>query len=297
MNRIVRFALKPASEKRITVRFLSRKALSKLPFMPVPMQLGIAPGETLRFWWSYLPMADHPSRTLLEYWGDDCSELRFLWKYLDPGMTFFDVGAYHGIFSILAAMKLGSRGQVVVFEPSPRERRRLKLHLRMNGINGVRLEPYAVSARAGGVKFFTVTSGLTSMNSLQPPHIDHPIREIAVEAVSLDEYLTEQRISRLDLLKIDVEGGELQAFSGATQLLTSIRPVLVCEVLDWVTRPWGYPARQIVDFLSARGYAWFDFCDDGSLEPHVPRDEYPEIRNYLAVPREKLAFVERWCRR
>jgi FkbM family methyltransferase len=292
LHRIARFFRKTAAEKRVTVRFFSRKALSKLPFVPARMRFPVALGHTLEFWWSTLPATDCPDRTLFEYWGDDRGELRFLWKFLQPGMTFLDVGAYHGIFSLLAAMKMGSGERVIAFEPSPRERWRFEFHLRMNGISGARLEPYAVSARTGALNFFTVTSGFTSMNSLQRPPTDNPIREIRVEAIALDDYLTQQSVSAVELMKIDVEGGELQAFAGATHLLQSLRPIIICEVLDWVTQPWGYPAREIVGCLQRHDYVWFDFADDGTIAPHQPRFQYPEIRNYLAVPQEKRALIE-----
>jgi FkbM family methyltransferase len=294
VDRFVRFVQRPAAERRVTVRFFARKALAKLPCMPIRTRMTVAPGEHFRFWWSYLPMADHSDRTLWEYWGDDRGELRFLWQFLRPGMAFFDIGAYHGIFSLLAAKRLSLQGQVVAFEPSQRECRRFELHMRWNGLSGVRLEPCAVSSTSGTFEFFAVASGFTSMNSLKPPPISHPIREIKVRAVSLDAYLTGRGVTRIDLMKIDVEGGELEAFRGAVGMLSAIRPILICEVLDWVTRPWGYPAREIVSYLRERGYYWFDFRDDGTIYPHAQRDEYPEIRNYLAVPREKLALVERW---
>jgi FkbM family methyltransferase len=254
----------------------------------------VAPGEPLRFWWSYVPMADHPDRTLWEYWGDDLGELRFLWQFLAPGDVFFDIGAYHGIFSLVAAKRLGTQGRIVAFEPSQRERHRFELHMRWNGIVGISLEPYAASSTSERLKFFTVTSGFTSMNSLKRPPVDHPLREITVEAVSLDRYLVERKIGRLDLMKIDVEGGEIEAFRGAAHMLEVIRPVVICEVLDWVARSWGHAARDVVSFLRQREYEWFDFRDDGTIRSHKPRDEYPEARNYLAVPREKLVLVERW---
>jgi len=294
VDRLVRFARKPAVDKRVAVRFFARKALTKLPCAPIRAWLDVVPGERFRFWWSYLPMVDHSDRTLWEYWGDDCGELRFLWQFLSPGMAFFDIGAYHGIFSLVAAKRLGSRGRVVAFEPSQRERRRFELHMRWNGLSEVRLEPYAVSSTSGPLKFFAVSSGFTSMNSLKTPPIESPIRETTVEAVSLDAYLQDHRITQIDLMKIDVEGGELEAFRGASRMLSAIRPILICEVLDWVTRSWGYPAREIMSCLREHGYDWFDFRDDGTISPHAQRDDYPDIRNFLAVPREKLALVERW---
>jgi len=296
MNRLVRFARKPAAEKQAAIRFFARMALSKLPYAPIRTRLAVAPGEHLRFWWSYVPMADHSDRTLWEYWGDDRGELRFLWQFLCPGKVFFDIGAYHGIFSLVAAKRLGLQGQTVAFEPSQRERRRFALHMRWNGLGGIRLEPYAVCNTCAPLKLFTVTSGFTSMNSLRKPPIEDPLREMIVEAVSLDHYLLERQIAQIDLMKIDVEGGELEVFRGSNRMLNTIRPILICEVLDWVTRPWGYAAREIVSFLHQHDYEWFDFRDDGTISIHAPREQYPDVRNYLAVPREKLPFVEPWQR-
>jgi hypothetical protein len=63
-----------------------------------------------------------------------------------------------------------------------------------------------------------------------------------------------------------------------------------------VTLPWGYLAREIVAFLIRRDYQWFDFREDGTLAVHAERDEYSDVRNYLAVPREKIPQIESWRR-
>jgi FkbM family methyltransferase len=250
--------------------------------------------EDFRFWWSYVPiaMSNHPERPLLDYWGDDCGELRFLWRFLKPGMTLLDVGAHHGVFSLLSARKLAGAGKVIAFEPSPRERKRFELHARLNGIHGICLEPYAVSAAGNTLKFYTVSSGFTTMNSLKKPPVETPVREELVEAVSLDEYLGAQGITRVDVVKMDVEGGELEAFQGSQRMLSEFRPLIICEVLDWVTQPWGYAASRIVRHLREQRYCWFGFRDDGAIFPHAEQREYPETRNYLAVPEEKLSLVQ-----
>jgi FkbM family methyltransferase len=296
LSRIARFIKKSAEEKRITIRYFVRQALSKLPFVPNRVRFTVGPGQELPLWWSYICHVDRPDRSFTAYWGDDGGELRFLWQFLEPGMVFFDVGAYHGIFSALAAVKLSSSGQVVAFEPSPRERRRFQLHVRMNRLRRVLLEPYAVSARCGSMKFFTVEGGFASMNSLKLPEVPVPVHEITAEVISVDEYLAPRKHLGMDIMKIDVEGGELEAFRGAQQTFRCLRPVIICEVLDYVTRPWGYPARDIIRCLCEEDYVWFDFHADGRISPHEIRNEYPDIRNYLAVPREKLPLVSRWRR-
>jgi hypothetical protein len=112
-----------------------------------------------------------------------------------------------------------------------------------------------------------------------------------VEAIKLDDYTSRSRFSEVHLMKIDAEGAEVDIFSGAELTITRLRPIILCEVLDQVARPWGRAGVDSIDFLERRGYEWFEFRESGDLQPHSRREEYPGVRNYLAVPREKLASV------
>jgi FkbM family methyltransferase len=226
------------------------------------------------------------------YWGDDVAELSFLWKSLRPGMTFVDIGAHHGVFTVAAANRLQGKGRIIAFEPSERERRRLALHIRMNGASCAHAEPYAVTSSSGQASFFEVRASswsyLTALNSLRRLESRFPAREVRVETISLDEYLKREQIRSIDILKVDVEGGELEVFFGAKDFLSRLRPLVLCEVFDGTTQRWGYPARGIVAGLGEFGYRWFDLLAEGKLCAHETKHDYPEIRNYLAVPAEKV---------
>lgn len=281
-------------ERLASVRFHLRRGLSKLPYVPVPLRLEISSEEEIDLWWSYVAPFFDPARGFFEYWGKDVGDLRFLWKFLGPGMVFFDIGAYHGIYSLVAAKRLGATGRIFAFEPSPRELRRLRLHFRWNGIRAARVEPYAVGAVAGEGRFFQVLSGDTTRNGLRPPASSDSVAPISVKTIPLDSYISEFSLERVDLVKMDVEGGEIEALRGATRMLSDLRPVLICEVLDAATQPWGYDAREIILALRRHDYAWFDFQPDGTVIPHEIQDCYPQVRNYLAVPREKCGAEMEW---
>ena len=125
--------------------------------------------DEIQFWWSYIVPYFSTTRGFFDYWGHDLGDLRFLWKNLTPGMVFLDIGAYHGIYSIVAAKKLGANGTVVAFEPSPDEYRRLRLHMRLNGLSFVRTEPLALGSASSTRTFFRVTSGDTTRGGASTP--------------------------------------------------------------------------------------------------------------------------------
>jgi FkbM family methyltransferase len=291
LERVHSFLRKSPEQRRTTARFLAAKWLAKLPYAPHRVQLGITAQESMKFWWSYFPLSFHPDRGAFEYWGDDIGDLRFLWKFLRPGMTFLDIGAHHGLYSVVAARKMGRDGRVVAFEPSPRERQRMRLHLRYNGIDSVTVEPCALSTEEGVAELTVVVDGFHTMNSLRTPPLDQVTKQITVGKTSLDIYLCRERIERVDLIKIDTEGGEVDVFRGADGLLSRIRPLIICEVLDLVTRSWGYAAADIMKLLRTYDYEWFDTSADGSLHPHHPKEEYSGAKNYLAVPTEKRTLL------
>jgi len=279
------------SERVEAARFLFRKGLSKLPYAPVPVWLPLGNNETVKFWWSYIVPYFDPERGFFDYWGHDVADLEFLWRALQPGMIFLDIGAYHGIYSLVAAKRLKGSGHIIAFEPSPREFARLRLHLRWNRVHSARAECCAVGARSEEKEFFQVSSGDTSRSGLRAPASKDPLRQFTVRAESLDNYLADSGLDRVDVVKLDVEGGELDVLRGASSLLERYRPLFVCEVLDAATEPWGYEAREIVSTFSARDFEWFDFRPGGCLSRHSIQDCYPVVRNYLAIPREKLASL------
>ena len=285
-----RFLGKTPEQRKLTARFVAARWLAKVPYAPVRFHLSISPQERINYWWSCFPGNVDPDGVgLFGYQGADLRYLRFIWRFLRPEMTFFDVGAYHGIYALIAAKKLGEAGRVVAFEPSPVTVQRLKLNLRLNRVSSATVENCAVAANEGTASLFSVREGQPDMNTLCHAVTDHALSKTKVETITLDGYLQRQLVDRVDLIKIDTEGAEMEVFRGASRLLKGLRPLVICEVLDEVTRPWGYEAREIINTLQACDYDWFDIHLDGRLSPHCPRKEYPEIKNYLAVPREKLS--------
>lgn len=222
--------------------------------------------------------------------GFEVEEQQLLLRLLRPGMIFLDIGANHGFFSLLAARRVGGRGAVIAFEPSPRELRRLHAHLLLNRCWNVRVEPLALGRDDARERLFVCERRESGCNSLRPPAVDGPLREVTVEVTSLDGYLRRRGLAGADFVKLDVEGAELDVLSGAAGLLSGReRPPILCEIADIRTRPWGYEGVRIYDLLEAYGYRWHAITPGGGLRPCPRKERYHE--NLLAVPPERAAAL------
>ncbi len=268
-----------AKSSRMRYVALANRARRLAPSLPVPLRLPFGG------WW--LAQQSALDRELI-YDGFETAEAAFVERFLQPGMTVLDVGAHHGLYTLLASKCVGRTGRVIAFEPSPRERRRLAQHLRINRCRNAGVQPYALGDRAGGADLFLVEGIHDWCNSLRLPNIEAKTSRVTVEVRRLDDVLETIGWPRVDFIKLDVEGAELSVLHGARRLLRgNVRPAILAEVQDVRTAPWGYPAREIVRFLADVGYGWFALADDGSLES-ISTDSLYYDGNLVALPLERF---------
>ncbi|MDP9339204.1 MAG: FkbM family methyltransferase [Acidobacteriota bacterium] len=284
-QRMERFLRQPGRKKYFT---LANRVRRTFPDVPIPWRLPFGA------WW--LAQSGELDRKLVNE-GFEGKELHFVENFLRPGMTVLDIGAHHGLYSLLSSKCIGRKGQVIAFEASPRECRRLGQHVRVNGCANVRIEPCAAGGQAGTADLFVVDGACDWGNSLRAPAVSESTYRVRVEVRTVDDVLDGLGISRVDFIKLDVEGAELSVLHGASRLLSGAsRPAILVEVQDLRTTPWGYRARDIVQFLTSLGYRWYALAPDSSL--HVISSELDSYEaNLVAFPceraREFRSLVER----
>jgi FkbM family methyltransferase len=135
-----------------------------------------------------------------------------------PGMTVYDVGANSGIYTLLAARCVGRNGRVHAFEPLPENLTFLHRHVEMNRLRQVMIHPNAVSGKTGTTRFARGANHFVG-------HLDN-IGDLEVKAICLDEFAAGGEANEPDVMKIDVEGAELQVLQGSRDLLARKRPVI-----------------------------------------------------------------------
>src|SRR5437016_3266367 len=203
-------------------------------------------------------------------------------------MVVLDMGARNGFYTMLASREVGRSGQVIAFEPSPRERQRLLRHLRINRLlANVVVCHLALDRGKGEDTLFVVEGRDTGCNSLRLPLVDESVKAIRVQKTSLDDFLGEGMILKVDFIKMDVEGAELNVLEGATDLLgRRPRPVILAELADSRSSSGGHAASAVYDLLAERGFQWFSVGRQGSLSPLHRTDQYGAT--YVAFPIERL---------
>jgi FkbM family methyltransferase len=279
LARVRRFLGKPWKEKTAA---LSYHWVQRFPAVPVPVLLPFGA------WW--LARNDFVGAAIFSG-GFENIERSFVERFLRPGMTVLDIGAHHGFYTLLASRIVGTQGRVLAVEASARERKKLGVHLRINRCKNVQVESRALGDADGDAQLYLVEGGQTGCNSLRKPETSGPTKAVPIHIGRLDDVLRDHQIERVDFIKLDVEGAELSVLRGAPQLLKNRpRPAILAEVQDIRTKPWGYPAREIIQYLAAADYCWFRPLSNGGLERiDAEREKYDG--NFVAVPEELLASV------
>lgn len=140
-------------------------------------------------------------------------------QHVSEGDVVFDIGAHAGFYTLVASALVGPRGHVVAFEPLPENLEYLRRHLSINCIENVSVIDKAVSDRAGVVGFEKHENRAMGRIS--------DAGELRIEAVSLDERIGDSSLPPPNCIKMDVEGAEYRALSGAREYLSSARPTVL----------------------------------------------------------------------
>ena len=174
----------------------------------------------------------------------------------------------------------------MAFEPNPEVRKRLLGNLLINRfLTQVSVIPFGVSSSAGTAEFFVPPKSGTGAGSLRNLHAEEgePIR-FQVELNTIDEIFDTS--SRIDVLKMDIEGAEFQAILGGEKLIASQQPVIVIELLRKWMKPFRSHPQDVLLKLNQLGYQCFGISDT-HLRQIQKIDELTEETNFLFFPKSR----------
>jgi FkbM family methyltransferase len=206
----------------------------------------------------------HTARGLTLYrYGHREADLELAGRLLQPGDVFVDGGANVGLFTLVAAERVGPTGKVIAFEPGRTVRLRLLENVVLNRFSQVEVIPFALSSAAGQASFRTFEIGGSALNHLTPIDGEGGGLE-TVALTTLDAVLIPHDRDRVTLIKLDLEGAEHDALLGAAAILRERRPDLLLEIEPPHLQRMGTSAGAVADLLLPQGYTFFRTHTDPS---------------------------------
>lgn len=185
--------------------------------------------------------------------------LAFVRDHLTPGMTFVDVGANVGLYTMLAARLVGPSGRVFAVEPNSENCRLLLVAVERNGFTNVTLHPVACGPERGRAVIRTALGSNGGIVDGEGDALLDPTATV-VALAPLDDLVD----GPVDLIKIDVEGAEALVIGGAGRLLAEHRPTVISEFSpEMLDRVSGIDALAYLQAWVDRGYA-IHVCDRDS---------------------------------
>lgn len=203
-------------------------------------------------------------------------EWEFYVKYIQPDMTLFDVGANVGEITSLFSHFTRNNGVVHAFEPVPDTFEKLSKITESIGRDNVKLNKLALDRKEEEVEINVYPKGYSGWNTivnrpLEKYGIDiKPEKKVLVRTDTLSNYCSRENIEHIDLLKIDVEGFELDVLMGGIQLFKEKK--VKCCVFEFGTTTYdrGHSAADLMNFFKDFGYKVKNVV---SFDPIFPHDK------------------------
>lgn len=172
---------------------------------------------------------------------------------LKPGMTFIDIGANKGDFSLIAAKVMHGQGTVIAFEPEPTNCMWIKKSIELNGYSNIALFEVALGETNGCANLYL--SDKSGWHSLVPSLPARNIGVIEVNKKTLDSVVEENNYQNISMIKIDVEGFELMVLKGAVKTLINNKDIIL--LID-IHPHLGVDPKEVCEFLKALGFSIYE---------------------------------------
>lgn len=214
---------------------------------------------TSQSFWMYASPKDYATYGIYFFGTYDPSMTSVFSHLIKPGETVWDIGTERGWFTLQMASLVGENGRVDSFEAFPPTVEKLKNNVNLNNFNWVHVNGVAVSDSNSKMWFVPPSNKVTNnvsflddCNGVGYLTAKHEPDAIEVDTINLDDYYESQKIEKLSLIKIDIEGAEVSALKGAQKLILKDRPIIAIEY----NRPTALRAESSIEELNELFILW-----------------------------------------
>ncbi len=161
---------------------------------------------------------------------------------ISPGDTILDAGANEGILTVIYSQKVQETGKIFSFEPDSNNIENLKMNLALNNNHfNIQLIEKGIWNRKMEVEFFQTGNVASSIFYEGKNAVKKKI-----QVISIDEFVKVQKIQRLDFIKMDIEGAEIEAIRGAKNTIENLKPNFAIASYHIVNEEYTYKALESI---------------------------------------------------
>lgn len=211
-------------------------------------------------------------------------------RLIRPGATVIDIGANIGSHTLPLAAQVGKGGRVIAVEPTLYAFERLVEHINLNPDISDHVTPIQMMLMGSPQeKLATAIESSWPLETPEGAHSEHSgVAKATTGAVvgTLNDLVAEKSLRRVDVLKLDVDGYDVEVLRGAKDVLAEFRPTIFFEHAPYVIREKGYRAEELEEILRDAGYKFHDLharlLENGGTK--LPDIETGAGINLLALP-------------
>ncbi|PIQ50312.1 MAG: methyltransferase [Cytophagales bacterium CG12_big_fil_rev_8_21_14_0_65_40_12] len=199
-------------------------------------------------------------RALKYRYRNDREELQYIMKNVKHGNTVLDIGAHKGAYLYWLRKAVGPKGQVIALEPQPTLFQYLETAISKFGFKNIKIHHAGASSVKDTLSLFIpkAEGGTSPGATFEKRETTENSHLIEVEVIPLNDLL-KNRKSKIDFIKMDVEGHELDAFKGASDILLEDRPTILFECENRHLK--GITIFDVFAYLNSLGYSGFFFLN------------------------------------
>jgi FkbM family methyltransferase len=199
---------------------------------------------------------------------------RILRSLLKEGDTVLDVGANVGNFAAISAGVVGEKGRVWAIEPNPLLYERLAAMAADVPAGPIKVRHAAAWSCCGSMEFHVATE--TGWSSLRENATFEKDRSVVVDTITLDHFASQENLSRVALLKLDIEGAETDALLGAKECMgKGVFDHILLEAEPQRLAAFGRSGREIAALMEESGFEPVAIIREDRIQPVPDRERVP----------------------
>lgn len=202
-------------------------------------------------------------------------------QLIKPGDIVLDVGANIGAHSLVFAKCVGPEGEVIAFEPTQFAFTKLNANLELNPQLKDRVIPTQLMLVSNDMHELpdTLYSSwpLSSSENRHDKHFGKLMGTKGASSLSLDSFISQQKLSQVDFMKVDIDGHEVEMFRGAHHTLATMGPPIVMEISPHQLEEYGASVEELLEILVHHKYELFDLSSGAKLpsDPEMLKKSIP----------------------